>query len=127
PTTNLVSLPDQYYRLLIQAKIVANNWNGTVPGAYGVWDTVFAGTGTGILIQDFGNMHIAFALIGPTPDAVTLALLTTGYFDLKPASVKIDFYMTPSESGAPYFGFDVENENIAGLDVGYFGNVYPGA
>jgi hypothetical protein len=122
----LVSLPDAQYRTLLYAKIAANHWNGSIPGAYAVWNTIFAGTGYGVLIQDLQGMHMAMALTGPIPDAVTLALFTGGYFQLKPAGVHIDKFYTPAKPNVPYFGFDVENDNIAGWGVGYWGNTSPG-
>lgn len=125
--TELVALPDAQYRTLLYATVAANQWNGTIPGAYSVWNTLFQGTGIGILIQDYGNMHMAYALTGPIPDAVTLALFTGGYLNLKPAGVKIDYYWTPVVPDTPYFGWDVENDNISGWDVGYWGNQYPGS
>jgi hypothetical protein len=45
-------LDDDHYRLLLRGAIVANYWNGTIPGAYAAWDTLFAGTGYQVLIQD---------------------------------------------------------------------------
>jgi hypothetical protein len=122
----LVTLPDSQYRNLLYAKIAANHWNGTIPGAYAVFNTVFQGTGFGVLIQDLQGMHMSFALTGPVPDAVTLALFTGGYFNLKPASVRIDKYYLPPASNVPYFGFGVEGQYIAGWGVGYWGATAPG-
>jgi hypothetical protein len=48
----IVRLDDEHYRLLLRARIVANQWDGTIPGAYLAWDTLFAGTGLQVLIQD---------------------------------------------------------------------------
>ena len=124
--TQLVSLPDSQYRTLLYAKIAANHWDGSIPGAYAVFDTVFAGTGFGVLIQDLQGMHMSMALTGPVPDAVTLALFTNGYFNLKPAGVRIDKYYTPPVDNVPFFGFGVENDNIAGWGVGYWGVIAPG-
>lgn len=124
--TELVSLPDAQYRTLLYAKIVANHWDGTIPGAYAVFNTVFAGTGFGVLIQDLQNMHMIMALTGPVPDAVTQALFTGGYFNLKPAGVHIDKYYLPPVSNVPYFGWGVESDNIAGWGVGYWGVIAPG-
>lgn len=124
--TQLISLPDTQYRTLLYAKIAANHWNGSIPGAYAVFDTIFAGTGFGVLIQDLQGMHMAMALTGPIPDAVTQALFTNGYFNLKPAGVQIDRYYIPPEPNVPYFGFGVENDNIAGWGVGYWGVSVPG-
>lgn len=121
PTTGLIILPDEQYRTLLRARVANNQWDGTIPGAYAIWNTLFAGTGTGILIQDLGNMHMIFALTGPTPDAVTLALFTGGYLDIRPAGVRIDYYITPPTPAAPYFGLDAETSGVSGLDVGAFG------
>ncbi len=121
PTTQFVILSDDQYRLLLRARIANNHWDGTTPGAYTIWDTVFAGTGFGILIQEAAVMHMLFALTGTVPDAVTLALFTGGYLNIKPAGVRIDAYITPTVSNVPYFGFDVENASISGFDVGAWG------
>ena len=76
PTTGLLSLPDGPYRTLLRARIASNHWDGTIPGAYAAWNALFAGTGFGILIGDGGDMSMVYALTGPVPDAVTLALFT---------------------------------------------------
>jgi len=125
PTTQLDTLPDDAYRLLIKAKIAANNWDGTVPSAYDIWNLLFAGSGTSILIQDNQDMTMEYALLGPLPNAVTLALLENGYLDVKPAGVAINYYWTPALPDTPYFGWGVENDSISGWTVGAWGNVTP--
>jgi hypothetical protein len=116
PTTGLVALPDDQYRILLYATIAANNWDGTVPGAYAAWNTVFAPLGYSILIQDNQDMTMSLVLLGPVPDAVTLALFTGGYLNLRPAGVGIVGYYFPSITGVPIFGFDAENPSISGFD-----------
>lgn len=123
PVSGIVHLSDTAYRTLLRARIANNQWNGTIPGAYDVWDAAFTGTGIGILIQDLENCHMLVALTGPVPDAVTLALFRGGYLNIKPAGVKIDAYLTPTVQNAPYFGFDVENSSISGFDVGAWGSI----
>jgi len=118
PTTGLVSLPDAQYRILLYATIAANNWDGTIPGAYTAWNTIFEPLGYSILIQDYQNMTMGIALIGPTPDAVTLALFKGVYLNLIPAGVGVAFYFQQSVPGVPVFGLDAENSSVAGLDVG---------
>ena len=128
PSSGVVALPDANYRTLLQARIAANNWDGTIPGAYAVWNIVFAGTGIGLLIQDHGDMTMTLALTGPTPDALTLALFEGGYLNVKPAGVGIRNYITPySSSVPPYFGLDAETSAVSGLDVGGFGVEAPGS
>lgn len=118
PTAGLVALPDNQYRILLYATIAANNWDGTVPGAYVAWNTIFSTLGYSILIQDSQDMMMSLVLLGPVPDAVTLALFTGGYLNLRPAGVGIDGYYFPSITGVPIFGFDAENSSISGFDVG---------
>lgn len=118
PTSGLVSLPDAQYRILLYATIAANNWDGTIPGAYNAWNTIFEPLGYSVLIADNQDMTMNVVLVGPTPDAVTLALFTGGYLNLRPAGVGITNYYLPSVPSAPVFGFDVENPSISGFNVG---------
>lgn len=106
PVTGLVALPDDSYRILLYAVIAANSWDGTVPSAYTIWSDLFASFGYEILIQDNMDMTMGIVLIGPTPNAVTLALFSGGYLNLRPAGVLIEFYGIPSIVGTPVFGFD---------------------
>jgi hypothetical protein len=125
--TQLVTLPDAQYRTLIYAKIAANHWDGTIPGAYDVFDIVFQSTGFGVLIQDLQHMHMAYALTGPVPDAVTQALFINGYFDLRPAGVRIDSYYLPPADNVPYFAWGVPaGPFMAGWGTGYWGRTAPG-
>lgn len=120
PTTGLTALPDDAYRTLLRAKILANLWDGTVPGAYDAWNTVFGSTGYQVIIQDNGDMSMAVGIYGTLPDAVTLALFTGGYLNLKPAGVRITFYAVPTLADVPFFGFDAESAGISGFDLGGF-------
>ena len=122
----LILLPDTQYRTLLYARIAANHWDGSVPQAYQIWNMIFSGTGFGILIQDLQGMNMTLALTGPVPDAVTRALFTGGYLNLKPAGVRINRYYTPAQDNVPYFGWGVANDNIAGWDLGYWGVSSPG-
>lgn len=119
PVTGLVSLPDDTYRTLLKATVAANQWDGTVPGAYAIWTIIFGETQ--VLIQDGGDMTMLFGIIGPALDAVTSALLTGGYLALKPAGVQIVGYLTPSIEDTAFFGFDAETDAVAGFDTGSWG------
>lgn len=118
PDSGLVSLPDDSYRTLLKATIAANYWDGTIPQAYQIWEVLFGEDGYEILIQDYGDMTMLIALVGPTPDAVTLALFKGGYLSLKPAGVQITYYVVPSVPNTPIFGFDADSEQVKGFDQG---------
>lgn len=118
PTTGLVNLPDDAYRTLIRAKIAANTWDGTTEGAAAAYQKLFPGGSPEIVIFDHVDMSMSLAIIGPLPDAVTLALFTNGLLNLRPAGVEINGYFVPSVTSTPFFGFDCENTVISGFDVG---------
>lgn len=118
PSDALVSLPDASYRTYLKAQIIANHWDGTIPGAYAAWDALFASEGLNIFIQVAAKMHIIYGLIGGQPDAITLALFTGGYLSLKPAGVMIDSYQVNT---LPYFALDSDTPPLGGLDHGAFG------
>lgn len=120
PLTNQFALPDEQYRLLLYAKIAANNWDGSIPGAYAAWNKLFGDTNI-VLIQDNQDMSMLIGVVGPLPDPLTKAILTGGYLTLKPAGVHINGYYAPTVPGAPFFGFDSETSAISGFDVGAWG------
>lgn len=116
PTTGITSLPDDAYRALLYATIGSNQWDGTIPGAYAVWQTLF-GSSERVLIQDFGDMSMLTALMDKSANATINALFTTGVIRLKPAGVRL-MLAQPSVGSTPLFGFDVQNASIAGWDSG---------
>src|ERR1700759_4619644 len=59
--TRTVVLDDYHYRVLIKARIVANNWDGTVEGAYLAWNTLFEAEVYQVLIQNVGPKAATFA------------------------------------------------------------------
>lgn len=94
PISGIVSLPDAQYRLLIKAKILNNQWDGSKEEAYRIWDTLFPNGDYILGINDYADLTMGMLLVsnvGP-PDAVTYALFTGGYLDLKPAGVQIVDY-----------------------------------
>lgn len=124
PVTGITTLPDEPYRMLLRAVIAANQWDGTIPGAYAAWDVLFAGTPYTMLIQDYNDLSMGIILVGASPDAVTKALFTTGELDLKPAGVLLRHllpaaYPAAVPGGFPLFGLDISSDLIAGLDEGY--------
>lgn len=116
PTNGLVTLPDDDYRILLRAKIVQNNWDGSIPGAYSVWETVF-GTSTIILIQDNQDMSMTIGIVGAPLSAISKALLTGGLIQPKPAGVRINYYAIGPDAG-PLFAWDATSTALAGWETG---------
>lgn len=114
PDTGLVELPDDVYRLLLKAKIAANNWDGTISGAYDVWKIIFGDSA--IIIQDNQDMSIVVGIAGIPLTPIWQTLLTQGYIPLKPEGVKISYYAV-TEQSEKLFAWDVENsEALAGWE-----------
>lgn len=120
PLEGLTRLPDGIYRLVLYAKIGANHWDGTIPGAYEIYEKLFAGTGSTVVIQDNGDMSMYVAVIGLTPSPLFQAILTSGMLALRPEAVKLN-YILPTVDTTPYFGFDIENDSVAGWETGAWG------
>lgn len=119
PDSGLVSLPDDSYRVLLKAKIAANHWDGSIPGAYDVWAGAF-GASPIILIQDNQDMTMFVGIIGPPLSAVTKALITGGYIPLKPEGVKVNYIVSPDTG--PLFAWDVVNgTTLDGWETGRWG------
>jgi hypothetical protein len=115
----ITRLDDETYRTLLRAKIAANHWDGTLPGAKRALEILFPNGETSIIVIDNQDMTITFGVSGVIPSALFIALLADGYLPLKPEGVLADYRIT-TVSG-PLFGFDVENEFIAGFDTGAWG------
>lgn len=116
-TTGITSMDDGTYRILIRAKIGANNWDGTLAGSAAILANMFHDD-TRVFIQDNNDMSITIGVSGVVPSALFLALLSQGYVPIKPSGVHINEYLVTSVSGGAMFGFDVDNEYIAGFDEG---------
>lgn len=117
PDTGMVALPDEPYRTLLRGKVAANSWDGTVPGAYAVWEAVFGESGMAVVIQDNQDMTMTVGVAGTYPDAVTKALLAGGYIPLKPGGVRIDHYSI-SPDGGPLFTWGADSNELKGWGQG---------
>lgn len=118
PSAGLVSLDDATFRTLIRAKIAANSWDGTIPGAAAAYANLFNGSGSYIFLVDNQDMTMTVGISGAIPSAVLRALISGGYLHLKPEGVRVNYYFVASANNTPLFGFDVQNQYISGFDTG---------
>lgn len=117
PDSGMISLPDDVYRMLLKAKVAANRWDGTTPGAYEAWETAFADLGSIILIQDNQDMSMVVGIAGMPLNPVFEQLLLQGYVPLKPEGVRIKWYaITPQ--GGPLFAWNCDSPALAGWNTG---------
>jgi hypothetical protein len=124
PDSGLATLPDELYRLLLRAVILANHWDGSIPGAYAAWQPIWSQyPDYTFVIQDWENGSMAYGLIGPAPpDPIMMGYFTFGEIDTKPAGIELDHFLPTlypaGPGGTPVFGFDTMTALCAGWDVG---------
>lgn len=108
-------LSDEYYRVLLKAKIIKNIWRGSVEDLQPVWETLFPGGQ--IIVKDNQDMTIDVGVLGVVPSVVR-DLVKYGYIVPKPQSVGVNYFFFGT---APVFGYDIDNEYISGYDKGKWG------
>lgn len=116
PDTGLVSLDDDTYRMALRAKVAANHWDGTPDAAADILDSLEP-SGALVFLEDHCDMSITIGIAGKQPPALYVALLKNGLLSLKPEAVHVNYAVT-SVDGAPIFGFDIDNQYVAGFDIG---------
>jgi hypothetical protein len=89
--STISELDDDTYRLVLRAKIGANNWNGSTIDAAPILSEIFGDSGTYSQISDNGDMSFDVYINGPEPSALKMALISGGYIPIKPAGVKVNF------------------------------------
>jgi len=88
-TAQVTTLDDANYRLLIRAKIGANNWDGTLPTAKAILAALVASDGATVSVVE-GDMSVTWSFSSGV-SAVTQAILTGGYLPLKPVGVSVSY------------------------------------
>lgn len=126
PDAGFTSLSDETYRIVLKAKIAINNWNGQNDTLPPILEIALEGSGLKMQIVDNQDMTIS-VWVFPEEDIsqVSLELLAAirqGYLTVKAAGVWAGDIQTPSietpSVGNRFFGFDMDNEYIAGFDAG---------
>ena len=126
PGEGYTTLSDETYRIILKAKIAINNWDGRNDSLPPILDAVTAGSGLRMQIVDNQDMTIS-VWVFPETDVSNaslelIAAIKQGYLTVKAAGVWAGDIQTPSVLtplvGSKFFGFDMDNEYIAGFDDG---------
>lgn len=126
PDAGFTNLSDETYRIILKAKIAINHWNGTNETLPAILDTALTGSGLKMQIVDNQDMTIS-VWVFPEVDISTvllelIAAIRQGYLTVKAAGVWAGDIQTPSietpSTGNKFFGFDMDNDYIAGFDSG---------
>lgn len=106
-------LDDATYRLFIKATVAANQWDGTISSLQTIWQTLFPGGR--ITIVDSQDMSATIFLTGVFSSIVN-DLVLNGLIVPRPEGVLYNYVFTT----LPAFGFDAQNDLIAGFDTGHW-------
>lgn len=126
PDAGFTSLSDDTYRIVLKAKIAINSWDGQNDSLPAILETALDGSGLKMQIVDNQDMTIS-VWVFPEEDISLvskelLAAIKQGYLTVKAAGVWAGDIQTPSiqtpSVGNKFFGFDMDNEYIAGFDDG---------
>ena len=97
-------LDDETYRLVLKAKIAMNNWDGTIPSMYTIWNDIF-GNDTDLDLQLEDNQDMSFnAYITGYVDQIQQDLIQHGYIVPKPEGVKVNYIGRSKPVFQPYIG-----------------------
>lgn len=126
PDAGYTSLSDDTYRIVLKAKIAINNWNGQNDTLPPILESALEGSGLKMQIVDNQDMTISVWVFPETDISdVSLELIAAikqGYLTVKAAGVWSGDVQTPAietpSVGSRFFGFDLDNEYIAGFDDG---------
>lgn len=105
-------LTDTTYRTLLKARILQNQWSGTINSLYTSWQLLFPGGR--ITIVDNHNMTATIILSGAF-DSIMSDLIQQGYIVPRPETVQYDFAFATT----PIFSVDFDNSLLAGVDMGF--------
>ena len=91
PINYAVSMDDGTYRIMLKAKIAANQWDGSTEQYLIDFQKVFAGSGITITFVDNQNDTID-VYFSAKPSALLIGLLENDYLPLRPAGVLQTFH-----------------------------------
>jgi hypothetical protein len=95
------TLDDVNYRIALKAKISQNQWDGTTPQIYEIWNNLFPNVTLSVV--DNQNMTISVLLEGQL-EAVVQEMLAAGYIVPKPVGVGLTIIEVTNISDTTYIG-----------------------
>lgn len=109
-------LDDDYYRLLLKAKIVWNQWKGTLPELYTAWQEIFPNGN--LLILDNQDMSMDVIVSGDF-SVLEKDLIYNGLVVPKPEGVRINYIIIAQNADVPIFSYGYDNEFLGGYTTNW--------
>ncbi len=88
PLSYSAVLDDETYRLMIKARIIANQWDGTIHGIQELWSSVFEEYPLSIIDNQDMSMKVS---VSGNPNDFVQELTSHGYVVPKPSGVRINY------------------------------------
>ncbi len=107
-------LDDTHYRLVLQARIARNNWDGTIPSIYTLWNNAFPTAP--LQLVDNQNMSMQ-AVITNLTDNISQELVTAGLIVPKPMGVGLAIVASTAIGDPNYMAILVTANDIITLSA----------
>lgn len=104
-------LNDNYYRTVLKAKVVKNQWKGTISNFYSFWNVLFKGQPLQIYLVDNQDMEPVAIIWSSSVDQMMQDLMANNYIVPKPAGLGLTVRRIDSDTifgflGTEFNGFD---------------------
>lgn len=109
-------LNDTDYKLVLRAKIAMNNWGGTIPEMYSIWNNIF--DDIQLELQDNQNMSFIAYILGYV-DQARQSLIQAGMIVPKPEGVHIKYIGKSPISFSPYSGMIISSCTSETINMSY--------
>ena len=117
PRTEVSSiLDDTSYRLLLKAKMVWNQWKGTLPELYNAWQEIFPNGN--LLILDNQDMSMDVIVSGDF-SVLEKDLIYNGLVVPKPEGVRINYLIIAQNADMPIFSYGYDNGFLGGYTTNW--------
>ena len=126
PDTGLEAMPDSIYRIALKSKIVANHWDGSIPGAYEIWESLFLPEQLFMIITDRQDMSMDITLSGFPLSFAEIQIFIQEELIIKPAGVRIKNYFVTDGGPAFTWGIQENNNAVAGWGLGEWAEIFEG-
>ena len=108
-------LNDEYYRAILKAKVVKNQWKGTITNFYSFWNVLFKGQSLQIYLIDNQDMEPIAVIWSSSVTQMVQDLLTNNYIIPKPAGLGITVRRFDADTTFGFYGTE-----FTGFDTGTF-------
>ena len=108
-------LNDYYYRMVLKAKVINNQWKGTISNFYQYWQVLFEGQPLNIYLIDNQQMEPAIVVWSSQVDQMVQDFLTHNLIVPKPAGLGLTVKRIDKDGIFGFFGTE-----FTGFDTGTF-------